>query len=333
MSSTNKNSCSSAGNSKSYTLIWILNIYQARVIHFLRTHLLISGIVGLLLFFGLSFGVYQLFAVEKCVVSSEETELTFDPEGIYALLLPRKDGNALNLNLKRTSKYKAINYELAYRAASDDVANAEAPEDGSDLGIDRGVVGDIQIDDSGKNLQPEYNQEILFGTCSKNVCKYDKGVENGTLTIHLVNNCENKQMVTTTWKIQNLDVEAGKIVSGDEHFRYEIASDSAKTETENREELVRVGYALVNEVTGAPKLPTGKMVFEKVYAVNAPEAKTLPKGNVKIETAENPPSDAKIGVYIETENAWKELETKIEGSTLYAEAPQSGIFAILVAEK
>jgi hypothetical protein len=310
------------------------NLNRDQIVEFLKRNLIAVLIVGVVLFAGASFGLYQLFATEKCVVTEEETDLIFDPEGVYALLLPRKDGNALNLNIKRTAKYKAINYELAYRADSDTVANNESLVEGEgDAGIDRGVVGDIQIDPTGEKLQPEYNQEILFGTCSKNVCKYDKGVENGTLTIHLTNNCGNKQRVTTSWKIQNLDVEGGKVSSGDEHFRYEVASDSAKTAEENREELVRVGYSLVNEVTGAPKLPNGRSVFEKVYAVNVPEAKTLPKGSVRIETAENPPADAKIAVYIETENAWRELDTKIEGSTLTTEAPQSGIFAVLVNEK
>lgn len=310
------------------------NLYQERVFHFIQTHLTVVMTAAIVLLAGAGFGLYQLFVAEKCEVLEGETELTFEPDGVYALLLPRKDGNALNLNIKRTSKYKAINYELAYRADSDDVVNAESLVDGEgDAGIDRGVVGDIKIDETGRNLQSEYDQEILFGTCSKNVCKYDKGVENGTLTIHLTNSCDNKQVVTTAWKIQNLDVDAGKITSGDEHFRYEIASDSAKTADENRAELVRVGYSLVNEVTGAPKLPAGKTVFEKVYAINAPEAKTLPKGMVSIETAEDPPGEAKIAVYIENENSWRELETKIEGSKLSAQAPQSGIFAILVNEK
>ena len=67
--------------------------------------------------------------------------------------------------------------------------------------------------------------------------------------------------------------------------------------------------------------------------MNVPEAKTLSKGDVTIETASNPPAEAKIAVYIENENAWRELDTKIDGSTLTAQAPQSGIFAILVNEQ
>lgn len=259
--------------------------------------------------------------------------MAFDPEGIYALLLPRSDGNALNLNLKRTGQYSSINYELAYRAASDAVQNVtpkgeEGESTSSDQGIDRGVVGDIKVD----KKSPEYNQEILFGTCSKNVCKYDQGVENGTLTVHLTGSC-GKQGMATPWHIQNLDVALGKITSGDNHFIYQVASDSAKTAEDNRNDLVRVGFSIVNEVTSVPKLPAGKTVFEKVYALNVPEAKTLSKGDVMIETAENIPTNAKLGLYIDEKNDWQMLDAKIEGSKITAQAPEDGIFAILIDKK
>lgn len=297
------------------------------IIAFIQKNLTALLVVSLIILVGGGFAIFKYATTERDTSPLEEVDLLFDPEGVYALLLPRTDGNALVLDLNRTSAYDSINYELAYRADSDQIMNVDEG-DGGVSGIDRGVVGDIIVD----KKQPEYSQEILFGTCSKNVCKYDKGVENGTLTMHLAKGRE-RYRVVTPWKIQNLDVEAGKITSVDEHFRYQVATDSAKSAEDNRAELVRVGYSIVNEVTGVPKLPRGKEVFEKVYALNVPEAKTLPKGDVVIETAENPPSDAKIAVYIESENAWRELDTKIDGSTLTAQSPQGGIFAILVNEK
>ena len=292
---------------------------------FLQKNLTAVLIVSLLVLVGGGFGLYKAFSAPVCVPSEEEVEVSFDPEGIYALLLPRSDGNALNLNLKRTGQYSAINYELAYRASSDEVMNVE---EGGDQGIDRGVVGDIKVDKKA----PEYNQEILFGTCSKNVCKYDKGVENGTLTVHLTGSC-GKQKMSTTWRVQNLDVALGKITSGDNHFTYQVASDSAKTAEENRNDLVRVGYTIVNQLSSVPKLPSGKTVFEAVYTLNVPEAKTLSAGDVLIETSEDIPSDAKLGLYIDEKNDWQMLDAKIEGSKITALAPQDGIFAILVDKK
>src|SRR3989344_1314621 len=128
--------------------------------------------------------VYQKFISPESQSDLEEVDLAFDAEGPYALLLPRRDGNALILSLKRTSSYDEISYELAYTSLVDEVvvenSRSKSTDDGEGGGesIDRGVVGIINV----AQKKGEYEQEILFGTCSKNVCKYDKGVENGTLT-------------------------------------------------------------------------------------------------------------------------------------------------------
>src|SRR3989338_485986 len=64
---------------------------------------------------------YNKFLASKNSGSIEEVDLSFDAEGPYALLVPRRDGNALILNLKRTATYDSISYELAYTADADEV--------------------------------------------------------------------------------------------------------------------------------------------------------------------------------------------------------------------
>lgn len=266
---------------------------------------------------------YQSFFASNSSEIVEEVELAFDPEGPYALLYPRRDGNALNLSLKRTGTYDKISYELAYVANTDEQSSTTRETQSEEVvngGIDRGVVG--EVDTSKKKT--EYEQEILFGTCSKNVCKYDKGVENGTLTLHIRKGQEAYKMLTQ-WKFQKPDVALGRISSGDEHFRYET--------TASREELTVVGYTIVNELTGVPKLPGGREVLGKVYALNVPLAKSFPKGKVTFETAETPPQDAKISRFNDSKNEWEQLETKIDGGKLTAQADGAGIFAILVNQK
>lgn len=283
--------------------------------------LVLFGVLILLLVGGIV--AYQkFFAIDPNAIV-EEKELSFDAEGPYAMLFPRRDGNALNLSLKRTGSYDKISYELAYVASTDEQKiPGERSEEGESIsgGIDRGVVG--EVDTSKKKT--EYEQEILFGTCSKNVCKYDKGVENGTLTLHIKKGKEAYKMVTQ-WKFQKPDVALGKIVSGDDHFKYET--------TASREELTVVGYTIVNELTGVPKLPNNKQVLGKVYSLNVPLAKSFPKGTVIFETAENPPTDAKISKYNDAKNEWEQLETKIDAGKLTAFADGAGIFAILVNSK
>lgn len=254
----------------------------------------------------------------------EEVDLSFDAEGPYALLFPRRDGNALVLNLKRTSSYDNISYELAYTSKVEEikVAGNKISEDGESRdtagSIDRGVVGSIDT----KEKKGEYEQEILFGTCSKNVCKYDQGVENGTLTLHIKKGKEAYRMITQ-WHLQKPDVALGDLTSGDSHLVYKVDGD--------RQTLSNIGFSIINDLTGVPKLPSGKQVLGKVYSLNVPIAKQLTGGSVSLELAENPPSEAKLYRY--DGSKWQELDTKIEGSKLSAKADGAGIFAVLIPSK
>ena len=271
-------------------------------------------------------------------VQVEEVDLIFDAEGPYAQLFPRRDGNALVLNIKRTSSYDAISYDLAYTSTPDETvvqgnkqsfSTSKVVDDGegSAVGgsIDRGVSGTIDT----KDKKGEYEQEILFGTCSKNVCKYDKGVENGTLTLHIVRASSGGKKkaykMITQWHLQKPDVALGSLTSGDNHLTYKVDAD--------RQTLSNVGFSIVNDLTGVPKLPSGKEVLGKVYSLNVPIAKSLPAGLVTFELAENPPADAKLYRYNESESKWEELDTKIDGSKLSAKANGAGIFAVLASKK
>lgn len=281
---------------------------------------ILVAVIALLLIGGFSF--FQKFTQNKGSV--EEVDLIFDSEGPYAQLFPRRDGNALILNLKRTASYDAITYELSYTSKADEeaVAGNKILDDGEGgaLGgsIDRGVQGTIDT----KDKKGEYEQEILFGTCSKNVCKYDKGVENGTLTLHIRKGSKAYRMVTQ-WHLQKPDVALGVLTSGDEHLTYKMEAD--------RQQLSNIGFSIINDLTGIPKLPSGKEVLGKVYSLNIPIAKVLPGGDVFLELAENSSADAKL--YRHDGSEWKELDTKIEGSKLSSQASGAGIFAVLVNKK
>lgn len=269
----------------------------------------------------------SFFAFQKNNSSSqvvEEIDFPFDPEGPYALLFPRRDGNALVLNIKRTSSYDSISYDLAYVSKPDEIVvsgNKVSEDSESNLvggSIDRGVSGTLDT----KEKKGEYEQEILFGTCSKNVCKYDKGVENGTLTLKIKKGNKLFKMITQ-WHLQKPDVALGILTSGDGHLIYKIEGD--------RQALSNIGFTIINDLTGIPKLPAGKQVLSKVYSLNVPIAKSLPVGEVSLELAENPPQGAKLFRF--DGSSWQELETKVDGSKLSAKVDGAGIFAVLISTK
>ncbi|MBI3109425.1 hypothetical protein HYZ06_00070 [Candidatus Daviesbacteria bacterium] len=283
------------------------------------TVILVAALLTLII--GGSF-VFQKINSSSQVV--EEIDLPFDPEGPFALLHPRRDGNALILNLKRTASYESISYELAYTSkiletaveGSGKILDEGQGEKGGM--IDRGVVGTIDT----KEKKGEYEQEILFGTCSKNVCKYDQGVENGTLALRIKKGNKIFKLISQ-WHLQKPDVALGVLTSGDSHLIYKVNAD--------RQTLSNIGFTIINDLTGVPKLPSEKQVLGKVYSLNVPIAKSLPAGDVSLELAENPPSEAKL--FRHDGSKWEELETKIDGSKLSAKASGSGIFAVLISNK
>jgi hypothetical protein len=260
----------------------------------------------------------------------QEVDLSFQADGPYALLLPRRDGNALNLNIFRVSAYEGIAYELAYQASASEIINSDAEGAEETDKIDRGVQGTLNTDTKAS----EYDQEILFGTCSKGDtmstlhCVFDKDVENGTLMLKIQKPYERGDKVTTvykmttTWHLQRPDIALGRITSGDSHFNY--------ISTAAGSELATTGYTIVNDLTAAPKLPEGKDFFGKVYALNVPTARSLPGGDVMIETLDNPPAGATLALYQDQTGNWEMLETKVESNKLTAQGKGAGIYAVLV---
>lgn len=95
-----------------------------------------------------------------------EVEISQAPlsERPYVSLVPRSDGHEFKLVIKKIKNVKVIDYEMVYLVND----------------LQRGVIGTIET--SGKT---EVSKDLLLGSCSKNVCKYDEGVTEGILTLRL----------------------------------------------------------------------------------------------------------------------------------------------------
>lgn len=272
-----------------------------------KLNLVLAGALILILIGGY-FAYNQLFAGSQNQGNVQDIDLTFESEGSYALLVPRRDGNAMILTLSRIAGYDGFSYQLAYT---------------DEEGISRGV-GDLDTWINFDKGSGEYKQEILFGTCSRNVCKYDKGVENGTLTLRLKKG-NKAYKFDTLWHLQKADLALGKISSGDAHMN--VSLDPKKSNLE------LLGYTIVNDLTGAPKLPDSKKVLGRVYAVNLSSSQDFPEAIVSIDLADAPPVGAQIGIYSDRNNQWNLLETKIEDRKLTATTKYMGIVTVFVPSK
>lgn len=114
-------------------------------------------------------GFFLLKSTKKSPQSSAptptpETVVTEVPleEKPYIALTPRADGKEFTLDISRIKNTDTVEYELVYLSQ----------------GLSRGVIGSVDL-----KGESSLSRKLLLGSCSKNVCKYDEGVEQGTLTL------------------------------------------------------------------------------------------------------------------------------------------------------
>ena len=112
----------------------------------------------------------------------------------YVSLTPRADGKEFTLNISKIKDTDTIEYELVYLSQ----------------GLSRGVVGSIDVEG-----QSSIERDLLLGTCSKSVCKYDEGVEEGTLTLRFRGDVGSRKF-TSDFHLQQNEKE---LSSMDEQFK------------------------------------------------------------------------------------------------------------------
>jgi len=84
------------------------------------------------------------------------------PEDIGLTLSLRSDKRAVEMEITKLTGIKSIEYEVSY--------DAEVTDEGETVNVPKGVVSSpIEIDPSDATIK----KEILLGTCSASVCKYD----------------------------------------------------------------------------------------------------------------------------------------------------------------
>jgi hypothetical protein len=110
--------------------------------------------------------------------SQEQGVQSISPEELGLKLTARDDGKAVKFEVGKASDIKSLEYELVYEADS----TQQEISEGGEPRVQRGITGESEIE-SGKNT---YESEWLdLGSCSRNVCRYDTGVDSVTLTLKI----------------------------------------------------------------------------------------------------------------------------------------------------
>ncbi len=125
---------------------------------------------------------YLLFAqkpkAEVEPVVQDQSVQSISAEDLGLTLTAKPDGKAVKFEIAQLDGIKSLEYELTYEADS----TAQEQSEGGEPRVQRGITGDADIL-SGKS---SYESEWLdLGSCSRNVCRYDSGVESVSLTLKL----------------------------------------------------------------------------------------------------------------------------------------------------
>jgi len=206
----------------------------------------------------------------------------------YVVLIPRADGKEFSLEISRIKNAKTIEYELVYESQ----------------GLSRGVIGSIELS-SGET---EVSRKLLLGTCSRDVCKYDEGVEQGSLTLRF-RGTEGTRKFETSFHLQ----QGGKeLTSMDNNFKL-AGKFTAST------------FYLTMPTIGLPEKVEGKVLAESygVFTAGSPAAKNSTLTMVLSETS----ISAKLFLSDGTSST-EQAEAKIEGQNLTATVNSLGTFFI-----
>lgn len=83
----------------------------------------------------------------------------------------RSDRRALIVNFANLQSASAVSYSLTYKQSL-------PPSDGKTSTQDEGAMGSLSLGGSANA-----NTELLFGTCSKNVCRYHTGIKDAKFEV------------------------------------------------------------------------------------------------------------------------------------------------------
>jgi hypothetical protein len=217
----------------------------------------------------------------------------------YFFLSPRSDGKAFTIKVTKIPESSKIDYEITYLTE----------------GITQGIIGQV-VPGQGKDF---YQREHIFGTCSKNVCKYDRNVEFGKWKANIETK-ENIYEMFSDWHLQKFDLAGGKIELADK-FTIEVSKGGFKKTT----------WTISQENNSLPSsLPSGLRVTAGPLSVGASDS-LFGQAKLTIQLSQIPLNTTlKILFWDQNKNTWADLggEVDQEKKTISSKIDSFGTFVV-----
>lgn len=111
--------------------------------------------------------------------SQDQSIQTISAEELGLTITPSSDKKKVKFGIEHPQGIKSIEYSLTYEADS----TSQEIEEGGEPRVQRGITGETEIKTDSKPYESEF---LDLGSCSKNVCRYDTGVNSVELTLKIV---------------------------------------------------------------------------------------------------------------------------------------------------
>ncbi|OGD85992.1 hypothetical protein A2Z23_03320 [Candidatus Curtissbacteria bacterium RBG_16_39_7] len=217
----------------------------------------------------------------------------------FFFLSPRADGKAFTTKVTKIPKDARIDYEITYLTD----------------GVTQGIIGQV-VPEQGKDF---YEREHIFGTCSKNVCKYDRNVEFGKWKAN-IQTPDNIYEMSFDFRLQKFDLAGGKIELKDK-FILDVPKKGFTMTT----------WTVAQENNSLPQtLSTGTRVSSGPFSVGS-SGSLSSKADLKVELSQIPLNTTlKILFWDQNKNTWLDLGGEInqEEKTISTKINSLGTFVV-----
>ncbi len=173
----------------------------------------------------------------------------------FVTLTPRADGKEVTMTIDRVKNADSVEYEMEYQAAE----------------LIQGVFGTISFKEESLPVE----KSLLFGSCSKDKCRYDEGVTGGSLTMRFDGGKE-AFALKSEFNLQNMFDREGVFTSKDSRATLDVGRSGLPSNT----------FVVISGTMGLPTEVDGE-VLAGPYSFLAASSPVLKSATLTIQSKDD----------------------------------------------
>ena len=212
----------------------------------------------------------------------------------FVTLIPRADGKEVTMTIDRVKNATSVEYEMEYQAAE----------------LIQGVFGTINF----KEERLPVEKSLLFGSCSKDKCRYDEGITGGSLTMRFDGGKE-AYALKSEFNLQNMFDREGVFTSKDSRVTLDVGRTGLPNNT----------FVVIAGTMGLPTDVDGE-VLAGPYSFLAASSLALKSAQLSIQSKDDL-TGAKLMLW--NGKTLTDLKAEVAGGKISAPVTALGTFLVV----